>query len=392
VLIGRNGVPARSQWAGLPKESDNYRKVRAIETIEALGATVDVRAVDVGDAQEMTILLGEFGQTLPPLRGVIHAAGSVFTSPIEELSLAGLAGVLRAKILGTWVLHQLTQEMELDCFVVFSSGASIWGSKGLAHHAAGNHFLDTLAHYRQALNLPAMSINWGWWAQSNFTAQEEEFLKNVGMEPMPADQALAILEELLRAGIVQKTVSAMNWRLFKPIYEVRRERPFLAEIKPSVVVDDERIPQTTLTLADRLAQARPQERFDLLQRHVQAEVARVLGQDREQPDFQEGLFQMGMDSLMAVELKSRLETSVKQSLPATLTFDYPTIEALSHFLDREVLHLRHTEDPQPTAPNGHGEDEMEYTKLAMLPAEDVKALLDQELAAIDQLVGGGRNE
>jgi myxalamid-type polyketide synthase MxaE and MxaD len=278
--------------------------------------------------------------------------------------------------------------MELDCFVMFSSGTSVWGSKGLAHHGAANQFLDAMAYYRRTQGLAGMSINWGWWAESNFTAEGEAFLAAVGLAPMATDQAIHLLEYFMGVGAIQKSVAAIDWRIFKPLYEVRRERPFLAQMEATVPVEEAQPAEALSQLLDRLDQARPHERRELLQGFVQAEAARVLGFERNrQPDLREGLFQMGMDSLMAVELKSRLENGVKVPLPATLTFDYPTIEALTNYLAKEILHLGEQEDLQPVAVAGKEEAVEEYAELAQLATVDVKALLDQELAAIDQLIG-----
>jgi myxalamid-type polyketide synthase MxaE and MxaD len=256
--------------------------------------------------------------------------------------------------------------------------------------------MDSVAHHRRALGLPGLSINWGWWAESNFTAEGEAFLEGVGMAPMSTGQAIAVLEHLMGVGAVQKSVAAIDWRVFKPLYEARRARPFLAEIEAAVPATEAGQSETAPQLLERLAGARPQERVALLQTHVQNEVARVLGFDRsKQPDLREGLFQMGMDSLIAVELKSRLETSVQRPLQPTLTFDYPTIEALTTFLAREVLALDEVEPQPPSAdgelqgsrPEVEPDEAEEYAELEELSREDVKALLDQELAAIDQLIG-----
>jgi myxalamid-type polyketide synthase MxaE and MxaD len=192
----------------------------------------------------------------------------------------------------------------------------------------------------------------------------------------------------MAAGAILKSVAAIDWRIFKPLYEVRRQRPFLSQIEAAEPTREEQAAGADSNLLDRLAQAGPHERLDLLQGFVQAEVARVLGFERSrQPELREGLFQMGMDSLMAVELKSRLENGVQQSLPATLTFDYPTIEALTSYLATEVLTLRRAEEPRPMIPDGKQNGTEEYAELEQLAADDVKALLDQELAAIDQLIG-----
>jgi myxalamid-type polyketide synthase MxaE and MxaD len=272
----------------------------------------------------------------------------------------------------------------------------------LAHHGAANQFLDAMAHYRRSQGLAGLSINWGWWAESNFSAEGEAFLAAVGLAPMANERAIALMEYFIATGAVQKSVSAMDWRIFKPLYEARRTRPFLSQVGPLDAVESQAAAAggdqpAQASLLDKLAQARPHERREVLQSYVQAEASRVLGFDRNRlPDLREGLFQMGMDSLMAVELKSRLENGVNAPLPATLTFDYPTIEALTNYLAKEVLQLGEPQAPQAVAlvskEEGNQKEAEEYAELAQLSGVDVKALLDQELAAIDELIGNSSDD
>jgi acyl carrier protein len=362
-----------------------------------LGATVRVLSIDVGDAASLAALFEQFGKTEPSLRGVIHAAGALTPAFIKDMTLDTLQATFRAKVRGSWILHQLTQGMKLDFFVLFSSGASVWGSKTLAHHAAANLFMDMLAYHRHSLGLPALSINWGWWAGGGTEAELEALLAQVGLAPMSAEQALNILEYLLETDSVQKTVAAINWKVFKQIYEAKRPRPFLEKIEAisqNQLLSENLVPTNGLAegpkFIDRLTKALPHERPDLLLSYVQTEVARVLGLESNQLDLKEGLFQMGMDSLMAVELKSRLEAGLGCALPSTLTFDYPTIEALTAYLAREIIGLDSSKKHQPVLPENDKSPDL--TEIEPLSPDDVKALLDEELTAIDQLLGENEDE
>lgn len=342
VVLGRTGLPDRAAWATLPKDSEAGRRAAAIEAIEALGACVRVLSADVSDPGRMSALFEELGKAGPPLRGVIHAAGVIDTRAVQDLSLDALRSLCRPKVAGAWILHELTREVDLDFFVLFSSGASVWGAKSLAHYAAANQFLDALAHHRRADGRPVLSVNWGWVAGGATTgfAEAVEFFARIGLQEMPAADAFEILGYLLGSRVTQATVAAVDWGVFKPIYEAKRHRPFLKEIRvPHREVDDRRSP-THAGVARLVGAAPSTDRWELLRSHVRQQVARVLGLDScDAVDPERGFFEMGMDSIMTVELRSRLGADLGRSLPSTLAFEYPTVDALARYLARDVLGL-----------------------------------------------------
>jgi myxalamid-type polyketide synthase MxaC len=142
VLTSRTGLPPRAEWASLPAESEVRRRVTAVQTLEAMGVVVEVTAVDVANRVQMTELFARFGQSLPPLRGIIHAAVAMTGYPIAAMPTDALANMLAPKVQGTWLLHELSQGMPLDFFVLFSSTTTLLGAAGLGHYAAANQFLD----------------------------------------------------------------------------------------------------------------------------------------------------------------------------------------------------------------------------------------------------------
>src|SRR5690606_29978024 len=165
-LTVRTPFPARSEWTGVSADTGLGRKIANIRALEALGATVTVVDADVADLARMKSLLGELSNPHLPLRGIIHAAGVSIDraeqelrtralEPIGELNVDVLKALFEPKVVGAWNLHVLTRDMDLDFFVLFSTAASIWGSKGMANYAAANQYLDALAHYRRAIGLPA---------------------------------------------------------------------------------------------------------------------------------------------------------------------------------------------------------------------------------------------
>jgi acyl transferase domain-containing protein/acyl carrier protein len=309
----------------------------AVEELSALGARVTVAGVDVADRQGLaSMLLG-----LPdgyPLRGVVHAAGLLDDGTIGEQSAERFRKVLEPKVEGAWNLHRVTEEVELDFFVLFSSVAGMLGSPGQSGYAAGNAFLDALAASRRAKGLPGQSLAWGAWAESgmagNLGGAQQARLARRGMKALSAEEGLALFGEALLRPEAQLGVARLDLAAVG--------RSFGAEI-PSVWRVLLRAPatrgaaDTAGVWAKKLAALPAEKRLEEVRSVVQSEVARVLSLSNpglvatERP-----LQELGLDSLMAVELRNALKQRVGRALPATLAYDYPTIEALSRWLMEQV--------------------------------------------------------
>ncbi len=360
VLLGRRGLPERAQWASLSPESEAYQRVEAVRAIEAFGVTVTPFAADVSDMAQMSALFEQFGDTLPPLRGLVHAAAIIDFQKLDEMSLAHLLATLRPKLAGTWVLHELTKQMPLDFFVLFSSTTALFGSHGLAHYAAANQFLDGFAHYRAALGLPALSINWGLWERmGRFSIAEQNEVLRFGLIPMPAAKALAEFGKILgeaelahketsrlqqswgaspTSRMPQITIADIDWSKLKPAYEARKRRPFFDAIAIKPKAEEKKPAKAKLDILKQLQQTPEDDRHEVLLGFIQAQAAKVLGlATPRELDPERGFFEMGMDSLTSVELRRRLETSFEEQLPSTLTFNYPNVAALTNYIAARVL-------------------------------------------------------
>ena len=340
-------------------------------------------ADDVADTGRMTALFEELSNEGRTLRGIVHAAGVSNPQTVVKTDIRTLESVFRPKVEGAWVLHRLSERMELDFFVMFSSVASVWGAVSLGPYAAANHFLDALAHHRRGRGLPALSVNWGVWASRGMATNEvQQTLGRFGMRAMPPAQATEALEYLLTADTPQAVVAHVDWNVFKPVYESRRRRPLFEKIEARAgrVVDAAAVAR----LRERLNSALPRERKDVLLAHVGDEVARVLGfAPGEQLDPERGLNELGLDSLMAVELKNQLELSLGVSLPPTVAFDYPSIEALTGYLAKDVLKLDAVPEP-PSVPQGNGARASLAAEIQRLSEEEALDLLLDELKVIDE--------
>ena len=390
VLLGRSPLPPRALWSDLPEGDDALRRVDAVRTMEEAGASVEVVAADIANERQMATLFERFGEDLPPLRGVIHAAVAMTAAAVDELTWSDMDAMFRPKVAGAWVLHRLTESLDLDFFVLFSSTTSLWGVATLAHYAAANQFLDALAHERVRRSLPAVSIDWGTWQDMRVASvEDQERFAQFGLNPMPTEQALDVLGALLGTpGRAQVAVADVDWAALKPAYEARRARPFLAEVEPvrpkgGPSKGNSRSKATGGSgLLERLSAAGARRR-DVLTSYVQEEVARVLGIGRASSiDVHQGLFDMGLDSLMAVDLKTRLEKGVQAPLPSTLTFNYSNVHDLTGFLYLKLFGAESVADSEGGGPSEQGDEAETPDELDDLQEDDLALLLEQRLAGL----------
>jgi hypothetical protein len=235
--------------------------------------------------------------------------------------------------------------MPLDFFVLFSSAASVIGSPGQSNYAAANAYLDALARYRQARGMPALSINWGPWTGAGMAAGREGRDQSRrgahGVGAIAPDQGLGTLARLLaerKTG--QAAVLPIDWRTFLEQFPSGGFPPVFAELARTERAGGQPEKQTAeqLQFLKDLSDAAPSQRHRLLLAHVRSHLCKVLGIQAEAAiDVHRGMMELGMDSLMAVELRNRLQASLGQPLPATLMFENPTVAGLTDNLLNEVL-------------------------------------------------------
>jgi acyl transferase domain-containing protein len=357
VLTGRTGLPARAEWDALPDDSAAARQAAAVRALEARGAEVRVVRADAADAERMTALFAELKAAPARLRGIFHAAGLMEQCALRELTGRALHEVLRPKVLGAWLLHELSRDLELDHFVLFSSAAAVWGSIGLAHYAAANAFLDALAEHRKAQGRPALSVAWGPWSTGMGTSAAQQWLAQMGVVAFSPEKGLGVLEGLLGGARARVTAASVDWSVFRPVYEAKTRRLLLEGLEPEVRTGAP-APEAGRALR-RLREALPADRPDALSSYLRGELARVLGFGPGRPlDPERGFFELGMDSLLAVELRNRLQTGLDHALPPTLAFDHPSLQTLARYLGREVLGLGAEAVRETAAPYAASSDEL----------------------------------
>jgi acyl carrier protein/NADP-dependent 3-hydroxy acid dehydrogenase YdfG len=310
---------------------------RVVSELQARGVSIVHAQLDVSDSHDLQALFARFGNELPALAGVFHLAATLTDGAIESLDTTNFRRMVAPKVGGAWLLHELTRNLSLDCFVLFSSVTAVFGTKRLAHYAAASAALDALAQLRHAAGLCALSINWGSWEEMRLVSEQDRLLfKRSGMLPMPVREALALLEYGLDLRLPQVMIADIDWRTLKSIYQARRERALFSEMADA----PESAAGAPETLGAEQSAAQqwqfsdvpPPRRGEVLAEHIRAEVARIIGLDTAELDDSRGLFEMGMDSLMAVELRRSLGNRLGRELPLTLTFNYPNVASLTQYL------------------------------------------------------------
>ena len=356
----------------------------AIDRLTDSGAQVLVLAGDVSRREDVDLALGRIRQECPPLRGVVQAAGVLDDGVLGQQTWERFSRVMAPKVDGTWYLHTALEGQALDFFVLFSSVASLLGSAGQGNHAAANAFLDALAFHRRALGLPAVSISWGPWSSVGAAArlQVGGRLAARGLGEIPPDEGLAALDQLLAWPRPHVGVVPIDWRVFGQQFAEGMEPSFTGALTEAAkaVVRTPKKAQPALSIVERLQRAAPGERRDIITRFIRDHVAKSLGLDPAQPiDEAQPLAAMGLDSLLAVELRNALSRGLGSNLhlSAALLFDYPSVGALAeHFLTVIV------KDETRSAPVADSPTDATLTDdegIARLTDEEAEALLLKEL-------------
>ncbi|MGZ4582857.1 MAG: SDR family NAD(P)-dependent oxidoreductase [Mycobacterium sp.] len=339
VLASRTGAGAD----GIPE---------LVAELARAGAQVQVVACDVADRDAVARMLARIPAD-QPLRAVIHAAGILDDGLITSLTQERVDAVLRAKADGAWHLHELTRQMDLSAFVVFSSMAGTVGTPGQANYAAANSFLDGLMAYRRAQGLPGLSLAWGLWEQASaMTAhlgdRDKARMGRIGLAPLSTAQALAAFDTAMlvdrpvqMAARLDRAALADNAAALPPLLREVAGRPTRR------VIDDAAVAAPTTGLVTRLHGSSPEARQRELVDLVRANAAIVLGLPGADVDPGHTFQDLGFDSLTAVELRNRLKTATGLSLSPTLIFDYPTPAMLAAQLDTRLAHT--VDQPVPMA-------------------------------------------
>ncbi|MEN9866424.1 MAG: hypothetical protein RL748_2014, partial [Pseudomonadota bacterium] len=334
VLLGRSG-PTPEAHALIAELTAQLQQEATIAPLQ-----VHCLAVDVSQAAALQTAWQQVAAHCAPLGSIFHVAGTLDDGFIDSMDQARFESVCAPKVDGAWNLHQLSQDMALDHFVAFSSITAILGSRGQTNYAAANAFLDGLMALRRAQGLPGLAINWGLWADGGMSqqmdARHQRRLAESGLKPLSREQGMAALGQLLHSDAPARAMVAnIDWSAFLTQYGA--QVPGLFRALDKRVQSAPVAAQNIGGLRHKLQLLPADERGRALDDHIRQVLASVLGfSSPKKIKDRDKFFDLGLDSLLAVEIKSRLEKDLETRLATTLIFDYPTFETLSAFLRSEL--------------------------------------------------------
>jgi myxalamid-type polyketide synthase MxaE and MxaD len=379
VLLGRRGLPARGAWSSSSERlaTDVAARVGAVRELERLGVAVHVEPVDVADEASFTGFLGRYrAEGWPEIRGVFHCAGAIEDALLAELDAQALKIPFAGKVRGAELVDRALGD--LDFLVLFSSVGALWGQPGQGAYAAANACLDVLAHTRCRRGQPTLSVNWPVWTGVGFAETEggrrvSDELRRRGLQGLESEAGLDLLGRLLGCTDAQVAVLPADWARVRE--SGARVPALLTElVAPAVAAA---AAPAGASFRETLAALPVADRRERMETHVQQQLAAVLKLRTDRVDRSRPVRALGLDSLMGLELRKRLEASLELPLSATLVWNHPTVAAMAaHLAARLGVSLDATSSPA---------EERMPTATAQDPTQ-VSSLSDEE--ALRVLMGG----
>lgn len=362
ILVGRNLPSLDAQ--------------KAIQRMEGLGAKAVFIQADITNQEDAKKFFSNLQKNHCTLKGVIHAAGMVSLIPCNNLNEPQIHEMLSSKVIGAWNLHVNTIDIPLDFFVMYSSVASLIGSTQLAHYAAANAFLDGLASLRHSQNLPALSINWGPWEKGGMVENISGSARVLesGFSLLKPAEALDYLSQALNQSEPQIAIVKADWEHLKNIYSAHNEQAVFEDLLPDSTRENQDIHHD---FRQQLDQHPAWGRYELLVEYLLGYICRLLEiEDKESVDHKRGFFDMGMDSLMAVKLRTVLEKQLSHSFASSVIFDFSNIESLSK-------HVYETLYPDENSTNTKVDITQKKTvNVGVTPENSVDDLTDAQILAL----------
>ncbi len=327
-----------------------------IDELREAGVTVQVELADVTDGAAIDAMLERIDASLPPLTGVIHSVGVLSDASVANQTWESFEQVLSPKVLGAWQLHRATLNRDLDMFILFSSAAGIFGNPGQSNHAAANAFLDQLAGHRRAMGLAGQTIAWGAWSDIGEAAEQRERIEGQLAERgtlwMSPDQGMHVFDWLVRQDWTNATAMSIDWESF--LDSVGFIPPLFANFERVDSDDDAKSSDASESLLDQLGSVAVEDREQVIIGFLQKELQSVMRMPT-QPTPVAEFSELGMDSLMAVELRNRINRALVGAYvaPNTVVFDYPSVGRLAAHVAGELGEITPSAVPavqQPVEP------------------------------------------
>ena len=381
VEAGAQQLVLASRSGAASPEAENF-----VEDLRTRGVHVRVVKADVSSPSDVRQLMAEIRGGDQPLRGVFHLAMVIDDAPVSALTSERLRSVMAPKSYGAWLLHQATREVDLDCFVMFSSVSSIFGNPAQGNYAAANAFLDALAHHRRALGLPALTVNWGVLGEEGYVARNErvaEFLARQGTSSISPGEVTALLESFITSGVPQVMAIRVDWAKWRQFFRGAQENPLLQEIFASGV-DDQEATGAGSDWRLKIESAAPEERETVIAEAVREIVGSVLRVKPASLRDDQPLTDLGLDSLMGAEIENSLESAIGVGLPPTSLMRARTVGQIAALIAGHMGGVS-VQAPSPESPSLPETAPTEEVDVDALSSEEIDKLLEGDAGAHQDL-------
>ncbi|MEO1051553.1 MAG: alpha/beta fold hydrolase [Bacteroidota bacterium] len=299
--------------------------------MESAGVKFTIYKADAADYDQLGIVIDEINATTHPLKGVVHAAGVIGANSIKDIQKSEFIDILKPK-LGAWNLHQLTKDLALDCFVMFSSASTLIGLSGQASYVAANAFLDGLSHHRAKLGLISTSVNWGVIKDVGMVANEpelEKYARAEGFEPVLMKDAMQAFDKVSEQHHTQISVMKLNPVQTAQYYPVLAKSDYFSGLLEEHKQSNEAGNNILSTIANLESE---HERIEAIEKHVISHVAKIIKASANKVSNTMTFKGVGIDSLMAIQLRNLLEKGFELKLPVTTFWEHPTIKEYAEFI------------------------------------------------------------
>lgn len=354
----------------------------AVDALQKEGVQVGTMEADLSNWSEVEQVLSAIAASGYPLCGIAQAAGVIDDGLLRGQNAERLARVLAPKVRATWNLHEQTRDLELDFFVCFSSSTALLGASGQGAYAAANAFMDALMRERRRMGLHGLSINWGPWGEVGMAAalarRDRERFEEQGWNTIAPAQGLSILEHFVAGATAQVAVLPVDWPVYFERVSAAVEDPFYAALASALVERKSAASPRAMALDEIAALPAARQRDGLL-KYVRAQIAQVARLSAGDIEPRQRFFDLGLDSLMAVELRDSLQMGLGHALPATVVFDYPTLEALVDYLSDALLGEPTELESVPEIRAAQRVETTSANAIDALDADEIAELLDAKL-------------
>ncbi len=319
-----------------------------ISKLKDRGVRIHHLAADISKGRDVEMIFEQIDESRAELRGIVHAAGALDDSTLLQQTREKFAKVFASKVSGSWLLDEFSRRHPLDFFVLFGSAASVLGSAGQINHAAANGFLDALSQQRQREGLPSTTIAWGAWSEIGAAARMNVTGRAArsGLSAISPEKGIELLEQAIASGLADVLAMAVDWQTYLASGQTSRDWPFFENFRPAEKNEPSRAP--TVTLNAQLENALPQDRLEIIKQYLRDQIVRGLGLGPAfAPRDDQPLAELGLDSLMALELKNGLQKESGLTLTPNFFFEFPTLDSAAMYLNARLVNASDGTRAQP---------------------------------------------